>query len=114
MLYPGSLHTMHNAVLGQPFDGGDFLADGVAQLHAAGAHRRAVDLHGAGAALRDATYFVPVRPRFSRGTQSSGVSASASTSKLFPLTERMAMFVFSVPDKRRWGRDEPSEFYSRG
>ncbi len=55
MLYPGSLHTMHNAVLGQPFDGGDFLADGVAQLHAAGAHRRAVDLHGAGAALRDAT-----------------------------------------------------------
>ena len=46
-------------------------------------------------------YFVPVRPRFSRGTQSSGVSASASTSKLFPLTERMAMFVFSMPDRRR-------------
>src|SRR2546421_1248435 len=35
----------------KPFDGGDILADGIAEEHAAGSRRNAVDMNRAGAAL---------------------------------------------------------------
>ena len=51
---PGLLHLVQHAVLRQPFDGGDLPAVDRAQRHRARAHRDAVDMDGAGAALRDA------------------------------------------------------------
>ena len=63
----------------------------------------AVDMDRAGAALRDAAavFGAGQADVFAQIAHSSGVSGSTSTSKLFPLTERMAMFVFSMPDRRR-------------
>src|SRR5215471_753092 len=52
---PGLLYLVQGAVgTGQTFDGGDLLAGGFADGHAAGAHRHAVDMDGAGAALCNA------------------------------------------------------------
>src|SRR5580704_478414 len=51
---PGLLHLVQRAAGGQALDGGDLLADRVADLHAAGAHRHPVDVHGAGPALCNA------------------------------------------------------------
>src|SRR5665213_3029101 len=51
---PGLLHLVQRAVDGEAFDGGDLLAGGVADLHAAGACRHPVNMNGAGAALCNA------------------------------------------------------------
>src|SRR5271169_4002261 len=51
---PGLLNLVQGAVTGQPFDGGDLLADGLADQYAAGAHRDAVNMDGARAALCNA------------------------------------------------------------
>src|ERR1043166_8667293 len=51
---PGLLHLVQHAVLGEALDGGDLLADRLAHRKRAGARRDAVDMHGAGATLRDA------------------------------------------------------------
>src|ERR1700730_9717628 len=51
---PGLLHPVQRALRRQPFDGGDLFADGFADQHAAGSHRDAVDVNGAGAALCNA------------------------------------------------------------
>src|SRR6185369_2041254 len=51
---PGFLHAVQHAVLRKAFDGGYLFTDRVADLHAAGPCRDAVDVDGAGAALRDA------------------------------------------------------------
>src|SRR5229473_594900 len=51
---PGLLHLVQRALRRQPFDGDDLLADGLADLHAAGSHRDAVDVNRAGAALCNA------------------------------------------------------------
>src|SRR5438034_8436959 len=52
-LLPGKLDRVRS-VGRQPFDGGDLLTDGPARLQEAGAHRQAIDQHGAGAGLADA------------------------------------------------------------
>src|SRR5712671_5576528 len=51
---PGLLHLVQRALRRQPLDGGDLLAGGLADQHAAGSHRDAVDMNGAGAALCNA------------------------------------------------------------
>src|ERR1700730_4111549 len=52
---PGLLHLVQGAVAGsQSFNGGDLFADGVADQHAARAHRNAIDVDGAGSALCNA------------------------------------------------------------
>src|SRR6266850_911483 len=51
---PGLLHFVQCAILGQSLDGGDLLADGLADHDAAGSHRDAVNMNGAGAALCNA------------------------------------------------------------
>src|SRR5581483_10978974 len=51
---PGLLHLVQRVALSQPLDGGDLLARGGAHRKGARAHRRAVDVNRAGAALRDA------------------------------------------------------------
>ena len=51
---PGLLHLVQHAVLREPFDRGDLLAGHRGERHRARAHGDAVDVHGAGAALRDA------------------------------------------------------------
>src|SRR5215510_670619 len=52
---PGLLHPVQLAIrAGQAFDGGDLLAGGLADGHAAGAHRHAVDMDSAGTALCNA------------------------------------------------------------
>ena len=51
---PGLLYFMQHAVLGEALDGDDLLADRGARRERARARRHAVDVHGAGAALRDA------------------------------------------------------------
>src|SRR6185295_19601406 len=51
---PGLLHLVQCAIRGQSFDGGDLLADRIRDQHAARAHRHAVDMDGAGAALCNA------------------------------------------------------------
>src|SRR5262245_8487365 len=51
---PGFLHLGQLAALREAFDGGDLLAHRRADRERARTHRRAVDVHGAGAALRDA------------------------------------------------------------
>ena len=51
----GFLQRMEAAVLRQPFDGGDFFARDLGHLRDAGAHRRAIDEHGAGSAVAFAT-----------------------------------------------------------
>src|SRR5262245_39142853 len=52
---PGLLHLVQGAVgTAEPLDGGDVLAGGLADRHAAGAHRHAVDMDRAGAALCNA------------------------------------------------------------
>src|ERR1035437_3618610 len=50
---PGLLDFGEHSVLGEALDGGDLLAGRVAGYDAARARRHAVDMHGAGAALRD-------------------------------------------------------------
>ena len=50
MIHEGLLHRMQLVAVGQTFDGADFLAVGLHREHQAGAHRLAVDDHGAGAA----------------------------------------------------------------
>src|SRR5262245_41500045 len=68
---PGLLHLVQRAARGEPLDGGNLLALGGADWQRAGAHRRAVDVHGAGAALGDAaaifgssqTDILPDRPQ---------------------------------------------------
>src|SRR5262245_5020759 len=60
---PGLLNLGQNAVLGEAFYGGDLLPDGIAGRDAARTNRRAVNVHGAGAALRDsASVFCPGHP----------------------------------------------------
>src|SRR5581483_2097970 len=54
VLEPRLLHLVELAVLRQAFDGGDLLARGAADREGTRTHRRAVDVHGAGTALRDA------------------------------------------------------------
>jgi hypothetical protein len=55
---PGLLNRGQNAIRGETLDRGDILADGIAGGDAARTHRRAVNVHCAGAALRDsATVF---------------------------------------------------------
>jgi hypothetical protein len=54
MIEPSLLHPVQGAVLSQPFNRGDLLALGCAHRQRARAHRRPVDVNGAGAALRDA------------------------------------------------------------
>src|SRR5262249_56170464 len=51
---PSLLHAVLVAVLGKAFDGGDLLPDCLAHLRGTGARRHAVDVHGAGATLRNA------------------------------------------------------------
>src|SRR5439155_10293447 len=51
---PGLLHLVQCAIAGEAFDGGDLLAGGFADRNAAGAHRHAVDMDGAGPALCNA------------------------------------------------------------
>src|SRR3954451_22602359 len=51
---PGLLHLVQFAIARQPLDRRDLLGPDRAYRHRAGAHRGAVDMHGAGAALRDA------------------------------------------------------------
>src|SRR5579859_636013 len=51
---PGLLHLVQGAVVGEPLNGRDLLADGFADRHAAGAHRDAVDVDCTGAALCNA------------------------------------------------------------
>src|SRR3954453_8830125 len=60
---PGLLHLVQSAVAGQPLDRRDLLGADRAYRHRAGARRGAVDMHGAGAALRDAAaVFGPGHP----------------------------------------------------
>src|SRR4051794_19625649 len=60
---PGLLHLVQFAVAGQPLDRRDLLGAERAYRHRAGARRGAVDMHGAGAALRDAAaVFGPGQP----------------------------------------------------
>jgi len=54
VLDPGLLNFVQNAVLGETFDGRDLGADRAAHRERAGARGDAIDMHGAGAALRDA------------------------------------------------------------
>src|SRR5229473_869487 len=51
---PGLLDLVQRAVGGQPFNGGDLFAADFADLNAAGAHRHAIDMDGAGPALCNA------------------------------------------------------------
>src|SRR5262249_11349956 len=51
---PGFLHLVERRAIRQSFDRGDLLAFGGGHGHHAGADRRPVEVHGAGAALRDA------------------------------------------------------------
>src|SRR3954451_25435392 len=51
---PGLLDLVQCAIRRQPLDGGDLLADGFRDQHAAGARRDAVDVDGAGATLCNA------------------------------------------------------------
>src|SRR5881396_1892014 len=51
---PGLLHLVQHAAVGEAFDRGDLLPLGGGDGHDAGAHRRAVDVHGARPALGDA------------------------------------------------------------
>src|ERR1700736_6314447 len=48
---PRLLNLMEGAVAGESLDGGDLLANGFTDHHAAGAHRDAVNVDGAGSAL---------------------------------------------------------------
>ena len=50
MLHEGALQRVELVAVGQPFDGADLSAVGLHREHQAGAHRLAVDQHGAGAA----------------------------------------------------------------
>ena len=50
VIHEGLLHRMQRVAIGQSFDGADFLALGLHGEHQAGAHRLAIDDHGAGAA----------------------------------------------------------------
>src|SRR6202451_3972203 len=60
---PALLNPVQGAVPGQPFNGGDLLADGLADHDAAGALRDTIDVDGAGPALRDsATIFRARQP----------------------------------------------------
>jgi len=52
---PGLLDLGENPVLGKAFYGGDILSDGIAGRDAARTYRRAVNVHSAGAALRNST-----------------------------------------------------------
>src|SRR5262249_10786402 len=54
VIEPGLLHLVQRAVLRQPLDRGDLPPRGRARRHRARAHRNAVDMDGAGAALGDA------------------------------------------------------------
>jgi hypothetical protein len=54
VLDPGRLHLAQLPALGEAFNSGDFLAFDCGYRHHAGARCRAVDVHGARAALRDA------------------------------------------------------------
>src|SRR5262245_2843629 len=54
MLDPRLLHRVQRAVLGEPFDGRDLLAVGLADRQRARAHCLPVDVNRAGSALRDA------------------------------------------------------------
>src|SRR5450432_1302960 len=51
---PGLLHLVQRAVISQPLDGGDLLADGIGDHDAAGTRRHSVDMDRAGAALCNA------------------------------------------------------------
>src|ERR1700736_4612577 len=51
---PGLLHLVQGAIGTEALDGGDLLADGLADQHAAGPHRDPVDMDRAGAALCNA------------------------------------------------------------
>src|ERR1700682_2679710 len=51
---PGLLHLVQRAIAGETFDSGDLFAGGFADQDAAGAHRDAVDMDGASAALCNA------------------------------------------------------------
>src|SRR5580698_4538484 len=51
---PGLLHLVQGPIGGQALDGGDLLAGGFADQHAAGSHRDPVDMNRAGAALCNA------------------------------------------------------------
>src|SRR5207245_1645502 len=51
---PGLLHLVQSPAAGEAFDGGDPLAFGGGDGHHAGADRGAIEVHRAGAALRDA------------------------------------------------------------
>src|ERR1700749_1844948 len=48
---PGLLHLVQGAVSGEPLDGRDLLADGVADHHATGAHRFSVEVDSTSTAL---------------------------------------------------------------
>ena len=50
MIHEGALHRMQLVAVREPLDGADLLAVGLHGKHQAGAHRLAVDDHGAGAA----------------------------------------------------------------
>src|SRR5579863_7448345 len=52
---PGLLNLMQGAIAGQPLNGGDLLADGLADQDAAGTLRDSVNMDGTGAALCNAT-----------------------------------------------------------
>src|SRR5260370_31081640 len=51
---PGLLHLVQRVAGGETLDAGDLLADGIADRHAAGAYRRAIDMNDTGAALCNA------------------------------------------------------------
>src|SRR6266481_224242 len=60
VLKPGFLNGMQNTILSQPFDRSDLLPFSLADRKGAGADSSAVDVHGAGSALRNsATVFGP-------------------------------------------------------
>jgi hypothetical protein len=73
------------AVVGQAFDGGDVRVGDGGDRAAAGADRLAIDVNGAGAALRNAaTEFGAGQSQFI--VDGSGVSGSISSRCTFPLT----------------------------
>ena len=58
---PGLLNFVQDAVLGECFDGRDVLADRISDLNHTRARGSAIDMHSAGAALRDAAAVLRAR-----------------------------------------------------
>jgi len=81
---PGFLHLVQCGAGGEPFDRGDLLALGLGDRDPAGTGGDTVHVNGAGAALCDAAaIFCAGQPGILADRQSSGVSGSTSSVKVF-------------------------------